>query len=152
MKKIIITLLCLLLCCGCGPKEVEPEIEPEPLYVSDPIKIITKDLNSVEELSDKVLAVQESFDKEYSDYVIEQLALEGIELKEENLHWFTTYADIKFLIDDGSIDAWVVVGNREDIIHDFRNDYHQEDYKTIATYTKEYYEEKVVDTSGRLFI
>ena len=63
MKKIIITLLCLLLCCGCGP-EAEPEPEPEPLYYSDEIRIVTKKLNSVEELSEKVLAVQETFDKE----------------------------------------------------------------------------------------
>lgn len=148
MKKLFIALLCLLLCCGCGPKEPEPEPEPQPLYVSDPIKIVTKNLNSVEELSDKVLAVQDSFDKEYSDYVIKQLAAEGIELKEENLHWFRTYADIKFLIDDEAIDAWVIVGNREDTIHDYRNDYKKEDYKTIATYQIEYYEEKTVDKTG----
>lgn len=147
MKKIIITLLCLLLCCGCGP-EAEPEPEPEPLYYSDEIRIVTKKLNSVEELSEKVLAVQETFDKEYSDYVIEQLATQGVELSEENLHWFTTYADIKFLIDDGSIDAWVIVGDREDIISDYRDDYKKSDYKTLASFYKPYYEEKVVDTSN----
>ncbi|MBR2578074.1 MAG: hypothetical protein IKE38_03990, partial [Erysipelotrichaceae bacterium] len=98
MKRIINMLLCafLLLCSGCSGKEKEPE----PLYVSDEIRIVTKDLGSVEELSGKVLAVQESFDKEYSDFVIGMLAEQGIELGEENLKWFSTYAEIKPLIDD----------------------------------------------------
>ncbi|MBR3227427.1 MAG: LCP family protein [Erysipelotrichaceae bacterium] len=148
MKKIISLLLCLLilLCTGCGASQEEKE--PEPLRVSDEIRIVTKDLESVEELTDKVLAVQETFDKEYSDYVIEQLAAQEIVLEEKNLHWFTSYADIKFLIDDGSIDAWVIVGNREDTITDYRGDYHPEDYKTIASYYKEYYEEEEVDMTG----
>ena len=149
MKKIITLLTCLalLLCTSCSKGSDNPTVE-EPLYYSDEIRIVTKNLNSIEDLSGKVLAVQESFDKEYSDYVIEQLKSEGVELSEENLHWFITYAEIKPDIDDGIIDAWVVVGNREDSISDYRSDYHPSDYKTLATYKKPYYEEKTYDTAG----
>ena len=149
MKKIITLLTCLalLLCTSCSKGSDEPTVE-EPLYYSDEIRIVTKNLSSIEDLSGKVLAVQESFDKEYSDYVIEQLKEEGVELSEENLHWFITYAEIKPDIDDGIIDAWVVVGNREDSISDYRSDYHPSDYKTLATYKKPYYEEKTYDTAG----
>ena len=149
MKKIITLLTCLalLLCTSCSKGSDEPTVD-EPLYYSDEIRIVTKNLSSIEDLSGKVLAVQESFDKEYSDYVIEQLKNEGVELKEENLHWFITYAEIKPDIDDGIIDAWVVVGNREDSISDYRSDYHPSDYKTLATYKKPYYEEKTYDTAG----
>lgn len=147
MKKIIILLCLALLLTSCGKKQEEEEVVIEPLYYSDEIRIVTKDLESVEQLTDKVLAVQGSFDKEYSQYVIEQLEEEGIVLNENNLHYFDTYADIKFLIDDGSVDAWVIVGNREDVITDFRSDYNPSDYKTIATYRIPYYEEETVDTS-----
>lgn len=149
MKKTIITFLCLLLilCTGCQKKEEVIEEIKEPLYYSKDIRIITKDLNSVEELADKVLCVHESFDKEYSDYVLEVLANEGIELTEENLYWISSYEAIKPLIDEKKIDAWVVYDNREDTIADYREDYIPSDYKTIATYNKPYYEEKVVDTS-----
>lgn len=147
MKKVIAVLLCLAICLCTGCAKEEEEIQ-EPLYYSEDIRIITKNLNSVEELSDKVLCVEETFDKEYSDYVIETLAEEGIELTEDNLYWITSYEAIKPLIDDKSIDAWVIVGNREDIVKDYREDYNPSDYKTIATYNKPYYEEKVVDTSN----
>ncbi len=152
MKKIIKVLLCislLLACFGCSNNgNSEDTTKQEPLYYSDDIRIITRDLNEVSELADKVLAVQKSFDKEYSDYVIEQLKQEGIELSENNLYWFSTYAEIKPCIDDGLIDAWVVVGNREDSIVDYRSDYNPSDYKTIATYNIAYYEEETVDTSS----
>ena len=84
--------MCIILLCACVGCSEKKEEEPEPLYVSDEIRIVTRDLTSVEELTDKILAVQESFDKEYSDFVIETLAEEGIELGEENLRWFATYA------------------------------------------------------------
>lgn len=143
MKKIINALLCacLLLCAGCSKGEDQSSNEPEVLYYSDDIKILSDKLTSVEQLSDKVLAVQDSFDKEYSDYVIEQLANEGIELTDKNLHWFTTYAEIKPDMDEGSIDAWVVVGNREDSIKDYRSDYEIGSYNVLATYNIPYYEE-----------
>ncbi len=154
MKKIIKVLLCitLLLCTACSKSESnnseDDTAKEEPLYYSEDIRIVTKDLDDVSELANKVLAVQDSFDKEYSDYVIEQLKNEGVELKDENLFWFSTYAEIKPNIDEGTIDAWVVVGNREDSISDYRSDYKPSDYKTIATYNIPYYEEKTVDTSG----
>ena len=153
MKKIIKLLLCislLLLCVGCSNNNSSDDdtSKQEPLYYSDDIRIISKDVKDVSELANKVLAVQKSFDKEYSDYVIEQLKQEGIELSDDNLYWFTTYAEIKPCIDDGLIDAWVVVGNREDSIVDYRSDYKPSDYTTIATYNIPYYEEETVDTSG----
>lgn len=151
MKKIISLLLCLsmLLCVtGCGSSDSSSETSDDVLYYSKDIRIVTEKLNSVEDLKDKVLAVQDSFDKEYSDYVIEELANEGIELSDDNLKWFSSYAEIKGLIDDGEIDAWVVYDNREDTIADYRTDYNPDDYKTIATYQKPYYEEETIDTSS----
>ncbi len=153
MKKIIKLLLCislLLLCVGCSSNNSSDDdtSKQEPLYYSDDIRIISKDVKDVSELANKVLAVQKSFDKEYSDYVIDQLKQEGIELSDDNLYWFTTYAEIKPCIDDGLIDAWVVVGNREDSIVDYRSDYNPSDYTTIATYNIPFYEEETVDTSG----
>ncbi|MBR0462488.1 MAG: LCP family protein [Erysipelotrichaceae bacterium] len=150
MKRIISVFMCIILLCACVGCSEKKEEEPEPLYVSDEIRIVTRDLTSVEELTDKILAVQESFDKEYSDFVIETLAEEGIELGEENLRWFATYAEIKPLIDEKAIDAWVIVGNREDTIRDYRSDYDPDNYKTIASYYKKYYEEKTEDTSQYL--
>ena len=143
MKKIITIFVCmvLLICSSCSKSD-----DKKPLYYSDEIRIVTKNLNSTEDLKDKVLAVQDSFDKEYSDYVIEQLKNEGIELKDNNLHKFTTYAEIKPDIDEGIIDAWIVVGNREDTISDYRSDYNRDDYKTLATYKIPYYEEKTINT------
>ena len=78
MKKLIKMIMCLslLLCTACSSATVNEDTtakEDEPLYYSDEIKIVTKDLSSIEELKNSVLAVQETFDKEYSDYVIEQL-------------------------------------------------------------------------------
>ena len=78
MKKIIKLLLCislLLLCVGCSNNNSSDDdtSKQEPLYYSDDIRIISKDVKDVSELANKVLAVQKSFDKEYSDYVIEQL-------------------------------------------------------------------------------
>ena len=147
MKRIIIFLLCLVLCLCTGcQKEIE-EVK-EPLYYSEDIRIITKDLNNVEELSDKILCVHDTFDKEYSDYVIEELANQGIEMSEENLYWISSYEAIKPLIDDKKIDAWVVVGNKEDLISDYREDYLPSDYKTLATYNKPYFEEEIIDTSN----
>lgn len=147
MKKIISAFLCLLivLCSGC---QKEAEEVKEPLYFSEDIRIISKNLNSVEELAGKVLCVHDTFDKEYSDYVIEKLTEEGIELTEDNLKWVSSYEAIKPLIDEKAIDAWVVVGNKEDLIEDFREDYNPSDYHTIITYNKPYYEEKVIDTSN----
>lgn len=154
MKKIGVLFVCLLLILtsACSKKEEESkeEKEPEALYYSPEIRIVTKDLSDVNELGEKVLAVQESFDKEYSDYVIEKLKEEGIELKEDNLHWFSTYAEIKPDIDSGIIDAWLVVGNREDTIVDYRSDYNPSDYKTLATYKIAYYEEETVDDNEYL--
>lgn len=149
MKKIICVFLCLLivLCSGCQKKEEIVEEAQEPLYFSEDIRIITKNLNSVEELQDKILCVEKTFDKEYSEYVIEQLAESGIELAENNLKWISSYEAIKPLIDNNEIDAWVVVGNKEDLIGDYREDYNPSDYKTLITYNKPYYEEKIVDTS-----
>ena len=148
MKKIIITLLSMILivCTGCQ-KEIVEEVK-EPLYFSEDIRIVSKNLNSIEDLAGKVLCVHDTFDKEYSDYVIEKLTEAGIELTEDNLYWVSSYEAIKPLIDSKSIDAWVVVGNKEDLIGDFREDYNPSDYHTIATYNKPYYEEKVVDTSN----
>lgn len=149
LSKILICLLLLLCVVGCSSNGENNTVEEkEPLYYSDDIRIVTKDLTSIEELSGKVLAVQDSFDKEYSDYVIEQLKEEGIELTDDNLYWFGTYAEIKPDIDSGVIDAWVIVGNREDTIHDYREDYVASDYKTLATYKIAYYEEETVDTSS----
>lgn len=151
MKKVIKILVCLLLLScitACSNSNANDSSTQEPLYYSEDIRIITKNLTSLEELSSKVLAVQDSFDKEYSEYVIEQLKEAGIELSDNNLHWFSTYAEIKPDIDEGSIDAWVIVGNREDTIRDYRSDYNPDDYTTLATYNKPYYEEKTVDTSG----
>ena len=71
MKRIISVFMCIILLCACVGCSEKKEEEPEPLYVSDEIRIVTRDLTSVEELTDKILAVQESFDKEYSDFVIE---------------------------------------------------------------------------------
>ena len=152
MKKLIKMIMCLslLLCTACSSATVNEDTtakEDEPLYYSDEIKIVTKDLSSIEELKNSVLAVQETFDKEYSDYVIEQLKNEGVELNDDNLHWFTTYSEIKQDIDDKIIDAWVIVGNREDTIKDYRSDYNSSDYTTLATYKIAYYEEDTVDDS-----
>lgn len=156
MKKIINLLLCilLLLCAGCSSKSDDTTVDNnentdtnEPLYYSDDIRIVSKDLTSLEELSGKVLGVQDSFDKEYSDYAIAQIKEAGIELSGDNLRWFTNYADVKGLMDQGSIDAWVIVGNREDTIWSYRNDYVASDYNTLATYRIAYYEEPTVDTS-----
>ena len=146
MKKIRILFVCLLLVLSSACSKKEEEVDT-PLYYSPEIRIVTKDLNEVSELNDKILAVQKSFDLEYSEYVIEKLKEEGVELKEENLYWFSSYAEIKPDIDDNIIDAWVVVGNREDTISDYRSDYHSSDYKTLATYQIAYYEEKEVDDS-----
>ena len=150
MKRIIAVLLCLAicLCTGCQKQEEIVEEVKEPLYFSEDIRIISKNLNSVEELQDKVLCVEDTFDKEYSDYVIEELAKEGIELTEDNLKWISSYEAIKPLIDSKEIDAWVVVGNKEDLIGDYREDYVPSDYHTIATYNKPYYEEQLIDTSN----
>ena len=149
MKKFLKVLLCLsLLACSACSSGKEKSNEKEVLYYSADIRIVTKDLKSTSELTDKVLAVQSSFDKEYSDYVIEQLKNEGIELSEDNLHWFTNYSEIKFDIDDGSIDAWVIYDNREDTIVDYRNDYNPSDYTTLATYNIPYYEQEEADTSN----
>jgi len=150
MKKLLTTLLVtlLLVCTGCSNnKELEVK-ETEALYYSGDIRIVTKDLNSIEDLSNKVLAIQDSFDKEYSDYVLEQLSNEGINLSENNLHKFISYAEIKPLIDNNEIDAWIVYDNREDTISDYRSDYVPSEYKTLVTYNKPYYEEVSVDTSG----
>ena len=149
MKKIRILFVCLLLVLSSACSKKEEEVDT-PLYYSPEIRIVTKDLNEISELNDKILAVQKSFDLEYSDYVIEKLKEEGVELKEENLYWFSSYAEIKPDIDDNIIDAWVVVGNREDTISDYRSDYHSSDYKTLATYQIAYYEEKEVDDSAYL--
>ena len=146
MKKIRILFVCLLLVLSSACSKKEEEVDT-PLYYSPEIRIVTKDLNEISELNDKILAVQKSFDLEYSEYVIEKLKEEGVELKEENLYWFSSYAEIKPDIDDNIIDAWVVVGNREDTISDYRSDYHSSDYKTLATYQIAYYEEKEVDDS-----
>ncbi len=152
MKKLIKMIMCLslLLCTACSSATSDKDTtvdEDQPLYYSDEIKIIAKDLTSIEDLKDSILAVQETFDKEYSDYVIEQLKNEGVELTNDNLHWFTTYSEIKQDIDDKIIDAWVIVGNREDTIKDYRSDYNPSDYTTLATYQIAYYEEKTVDDS-----
>ena len=152
MKKLIKMIMCLslLLCTACSSATVNEDTtakEDEPLYYSDEIKIVTKDLSSIEELKNSVLAVQETFDKEYSYYVIEHLKNEGVELNDDNLHWFTTYSEIKQDIDDKIIDAWVIVGNREDTIKDYRSDYNSSDYTTLATYKIAYYEEETVDDS-----
>ncbi len=149
MKKIRILFVCLLLVLSSACSKKEEEVDT-PLYYSPEIRIVTKDLNEISELNDKILAVQKSFDLEYSEYVIEKLKEEGVELKEENLYWFSSYAEIKPDIDDNIIDAWVVVGNREDTISDYRSDYHSSDYKTLATYQIAYYEEKEVDDSAYL--
>lgn len=149
MKKIFILLIsCLMLLCACTPKQ-EEEVK-EPLFYSKDIRIVTKDLQSVQDLVDKKLAVHESFDREYSEYVLEQLANEGIELSEDNLVWFYDYAAIKPMIDEGEIDAWVIYDNREETINGFRGDYHAEDYNTLATYQKPYYEEKEAEDTSNL--
>jgi len=135
-------ILLMMICVGC---ENDVVVEPEPLYLSGPIRIITKDLNSLEDLKTGVLAVQKSFDKEYSDYVIEQLS--SLELTEDNFLWFSSYAEIKPLLDNGEIDAWVLPDKREDTVADYRSDYVKSEYKTLETYYKPYYEEETVDDS-----
>ena len=154
MKKLIKVLLCvfMLLCAGCSSQEeVTVEEVPDTTVYSKDIKVISKDLKSLEELSGKTIAVQETFDKEYSDYAIEKLKEDGVEISDSNLHWFTSYADIKFLMDEGSIDAWVIYDNREDTVMDYRSDYDKKSYNTLVTYNKPYTEEeanKEVDTTG----
>lgn len=152
MKKLLKVCMCvlLLLCTACSNSSNDGEAveEKEPLYYSDDIRIVTKNVKSLEDLSNSVLAVQESFDKEYSDYVIEQLKEAGVELSDDNLYWFTNYAEIMPDIEEDKIDAWVIVGNREDTIHDYRSDYNASDYTTLATYNIPYYEEETVDTSS----
>lgn len=146
MKKISLFICILLLLTSCA-KEVPSEEVIEPLYYSDEIRIITKDLETIQDLKDNVLAVQKSFDKEYADYVIEELAKEDVILEDNNLYWFDSYAEIKPLIDEQKIAAWLIVGNREDSVVDYRSDYNPKDYKTIASYYKPYYEEEIIDTS-----
>ncbi|MDO4500867.1 MAG: LCP family protein [Erysipelotrichaceae bacterium] len=151
MKKLLILMMSvLLLCCtGCSKKEEEVivEPEPEPLYYSMDINVITtKDINSVEELAGKKIAVEMTFDKEYSEYAIEQLKEAGLEITDDNLY-VCNYRAIKEAIDAGAIDAWIVPGNREDTIKDYRSDYVSSDYHSIATYNKPYYEEETIDTS-----
>lgn len=152
MKKILTILFaCLLLvCAGCSKNEtvvIEEEEIPEPLYYSEDIRLIsTKDIATIEDLTGKVIGVEMTFDKEYSDYVIEQLKEAGLEITEDNLYE-CNYRAIKELIDEKTIDAWVVPGNREDTIIDYRSDYNPKDYKTLATYNIPYFEEKKIDTS-----
>lgn len=149
MRKLLVSLLCLLLLASCSaPKEeeiVEPEPEPEPLYYSDPIYIMTKKsggLTSVEDLKNGVLAIQTGFDKEYSNYVLDQL--KDLELTEENIFEAGSYQELPNLIEDGTIDAWILPQGYDAVINDYRFDYKLEDYVAIAEYKIPYFEEKKI--------
>lgn len=145
MRKLIIYLLCLLVLTSCS-SPVEPEPEPEPIYYSRPIYVMTKKsggLSSLDELKNGVLAVQTGFDREYSDYVLEQLS--DLELTEDNILEASTYQELPNYINDGTIDAWILPEDYENVVADFRNDYNIDDYVVLAEYKKPYYEEEIVD-------
>lgn len=147
MKKLFIVLLSLLMLTSCAgntseAEEVVQEPEPEPLYYSAPIYIMTKKssgISSVEDLNGKTLGIFNNFDKEYSDYVLEQLS--DIEL---NTFDCESYQNIPNLISDGTIDAWILPKGYDSVVNDYRSDYVIEDYVSIAEYTIPYFEEKVV--------
>lgn len=143
MKKFLIVLLSLLIFTSCSTPNEEVEVlepEQEPLYYSVPIHIMTKKssgITTVEELNGKTLGIQTNFDKEYSDYVLEQLS--GIEVKTCDCG---SYQNLPNLIADNTIDAWVLPEGYDSVVNDYRSDYVVDDYISIGEYKKPYYEEK----------
>lgn len=147
MKKFLIVLLSLLMLVSCSSpseqvEEVVPEPEVQPLYYSDPIYIMTKKnsgIASVDDLNGKTLGIFTNFDKEYSDYVLEQLA--DIDVK---THDCESYQNIPNLIAENTIDAWIIPEGYESVINDYRSDYVLEDYVSIAEYKIPYFEEEKI--------
>ena len=159
MKKLLIILLSLLMLTGCAGSNAtieEPEPEPEPIGYSDPIYIVTtksSSINTIEDLADKKLAIQTNYDKEKSDFVVDELTKAEIN---PTLVEVGSYQDIPDFVKDKKIDAWIIDGSihDDDLLYDFRHDYEKDNYKVVAEYKIPIYEEETLDssiTSNKLF-
>lgn len=154
MRKLLMVMLGLVLvlsgCSGNGDvSSTEDEIveeTKEPVSYSEPIYVVTtadSGINEVSELSGKTLAVQVAYDKEASEYVVECLNNEGI--SDINYYEMNFYQDLPDVINDGTIDAWIISKGCHELNYDYRHDYDVDSYKIIGEYRIPYYEAKEVD-------
>lgn len=152
MKKIILSVLVVLLVlsgCSAGNSsnnEVVEQEQKEPIGYSEPIYIVAKENSGISDatmLSGKVLAVQKAYDAESSDYVVEELTKQGIEVELKELDF---YQDLPQLINNDEIDAWVISKGPHELLFDYRHDYEEDDYEVVAEYKIPYYEEQKVDS------
>ena len=150
MKKLFQLLLIVFMLFGCAQKgepEVEEEPEPEPIGYSDTYILLTYKDSTVNELADlkgKKIGFQYTYDQEDTKYIVEEIATE-LEITEENAEdYFVAcfnYQSIPDLVADKLVDAWLVKEKSNELIEDYRSDYHANDYKVVKEYNVPIYEE-----------
>jgi LCP family protein required for cell wall assembly len=158
LKKILsLSLLSLFLLTGCGKEEVvtepEPEPIPEPVIVdySEPMYIISltdSSIKSIDDLAGKRVAVQAWYEKQYSDYIIEELS--KIDSLANNIEFieYDSYKDAGFDIFFDKIDAFILNSQFHELLEDFYPLYdtdstvHIVETYEIPIYEEDYYEDK----------
>lgn len=148
MKKIFQLLLIVFMMFGCT-QEAEPEIEeePEPIGYSDTYVLLTYKDSTINELIDlkgKKIGFQYSYDVEDTKYIVEEIANE-LEITEENSgDYFVpcgNYQSIPDLVVNKEIDAWLVKEKSNELIEDYRSDYHANEFKVVKEFNVPIYEE-----------
>ena len=139
MKKIISVLLILLMMCSCAK-------QPEPIAFGTKLYIDVKEdseIESVNDLKDKVIAYQIRINEDENQYVIDEL--KKLKIFDEQLLLFDSYRDLPNMIDNNEIDAWIISDNTYVLLKDYYNDFDDSTYIHIAEYEMPIYEEEPLD-------